>query len=289
MEYRRRHRKTRRLHSLRGGTYTVYTAVFLVFFGVVYVLAASKAGDWLAGSVIAPVMLKLAPTVSIAPRPTVTPAVENTSENTVDIQMIPTTCFALQMGVYASKENAEKQAKALQEIGAAGYLVQDAERFRVLAAGYTDEESAKKVSAQLLSEGVESRIYPITCAGRTLHVTASKTQVTALQTTAVGMTELLDELYHAAISFDREAQNVEDGASGLRGLRDVAADREDMLATMANDDASEVIGMAAFYATVRRGIEDVMEIKEKKQFTAKLKYLYLSGFEAYRSYMEGES
>ena len=63
------------------------------------------------------------------------------SSRSEDIALPALTCYTLQMGVFSSAENAQKQSDTLKSQGAGGYVLQDGDRYRVLAAGYALELS----------------------------------------------------------------------------------------------------------------------------------------------------
>ena len=97
----------------------------------------------------------------------------------IDIAVLPAlNCYMLQMGVYSSHENAQKEAERLRALGAAGYIFADSSsgetRYRVMASGYDSEQSAKSVKDRLTSEGVEAAMYTLSSPQASFRVTADK-------------------------------------------------------------------------------------------------------------------
>lgn len=284
MEYRKRKRRIRRPAVRRNDTAVAYTVVVCVFFGIVYLISASRFGTWLAVHWVAPVFAQAeqVSAATAAPAATDTPKPVEREETSIDVPA--QTCYALQIGVYSSKENAEQQAKSLQQIGAAGYIVQDGDRYRVLAAGYTDEESCNQVGQQLLQEGIESRVYEMPGGTRTLRITATQSQLSALQSAVNGMPTLLAGLYDLAIRFDKETMRIDQGVVSLRSLYSAAMQCRDALADVKSENEPELAGIESFYNAVLSGMDQAMEITEKIPFTANLKYLYLSAMQSYQTY-----
>ncbi|NCB31788.1 MAG: SPOR domain-containing protein, partial [Clostridia bacterium] len=169
MEYgRRRRRKAYRTSKSRMGSDASSGAgramiVLLMIAAIVYLVSASAAGTWLAEHVMAPAFEALASyTGKEAPiEDTPVEDVQQVSLSTdgssvsANIALPALDCYALQMGVFSSQDNAEKQAQALQGQGAGGYVLQDGDRYRVLAAGYAQEAEAKEVKDRLVNEGMD--------------------------------------------------------------------------------------------------------------------------------------
>lgn len=255
MEYRRRRRGGASRRHMAAAP--AYIAIFAVFFGIVYLLSASRLSAWIAENWIAPA-LKSNTEASSSPIP---PASSASAEPvtlvldtvTREIVLPEQTAYALQMGAYGQQENAQAQANALSDIGAAGYILQDGERYRVLASAYGDEESADKVAAQLLAEGVESRKLPLTRAKRVFSVTGTVSQMESVLDAVEGVDPLIDQLYDAFIAFDKEQQSV---SQGIGALEDIRMDAQRRLASLAELDGGSgaIADVARFYQTVDEGL-----------------------------------
>ena len=115
----------------------------LMLAGIVYLVSASAAGTWLAEKVMAPAFEALAslgreqedltaPETEDLQQVSLSTAPSSRSE---DISLPALTCYTLQMGVFSSAENAQKQSDTLKSQGAGGYVLQDGDRYRVLGIG----------------------------------------------------------------------------------------------------------------------------------------------------------
>ena len=87
--------------------------------------------------------------------------------------------YFLQVGVYASQENAETEAKSIQSQCGAGYVYQDKEDFRVILSAYTSQDDAEIVQ-QRLADTMELKVLPIHVEEKNIQAT-SQEQNQALQ------------------------------------------------------------------------------------------------------------
>lgn len=292
MEYRRR-RKTG-YRPKHGGAYPAAIVVFFLFFGVVYALSASTAAGLVAENWVAPLfrankketlvaatpVVADSPVIQLAASPS--PAV---STRTVQITMPKLTCYALQMGAYESEENARTQAKALRSIGAAGYLYQDGQRCRVLAAGYPEESSLRKVADQLAGEGIESRAFTIESGQRTVTVSGSEEAILAMELAGENMERLLAAFYDAVIRLDTGETDVRQAAEGLR----IQAQTDKAALTMAlPGEEAEVLAVCGFFDKVAEQCTNPPDGDGQAEASAWMKHAYLSVVSAYCAYAQGE-
>lgn len=278
MEYRRNRRRPRRA----GGTSTfpAYVAVCAVFFGIIYLVSASRAGTWVANNWIAPALKSSDNAISSTAEPSVRPTPETVviDQMTQEAVLPERLFYALQIGVYADEDNANAQALALAKIGAAGHVLVDGERYRVLASAYPDRESAQKVAAQLLNEGIESRVHVLTRAERRLTASGTGKQVESI-TRAVGQVdEVLDALYQAFISFDKDRLSVADGILSLRGMEQTARSAAQALDTESFSADSALGGVDHFYEIVIERLDALFEMgaSSTPAFSSALKEFYIT-------------
>ena len=86
---------------------------------------------------------QLAVEPSLTPAPTPVTRTFDESADSRQITVPATPWYAIQLGVFEAEESAGQQAEMYRSRGAAGYVWQDGERYRVLAAVYPSEEDAK--------------------------------------------------------------------------------------------------------------------------------------------------
>ena len=157
MEFARRRRRRRR-NGIRTMT------VLLMLGLAVYLITASAAGKWLSEKVMAPAFSALSELPLFtgggldsleneASEPSgdalsVSLSSDSSSfTSTLDVPSI--SCFALQMGVFSSKDNADKLSEEMRSKGAGGYVYSDGSVYRVLASCYQSESEARTVKERL--------------------------------------------------------------------------------------------------------------------------------------------
>ncbi|MDR0840248.1 MAG: SPOR domain-containing protein [Christensenellaceae bacterium] len=229
-----------------GGAGRAVVALLMVG-AIVYLVSASAVGTWLAEHVMAPAFDALAAYTGKQPGSEASPPEEarqvslSTDKSSVsaNISLPAIACYTLQMGVYSSADNAGKQAKDLQAQGAGGYILEDGGRYRVLAAGYADEASAKDVKSRLVSEGIDCTVYQLSAPGATFRVSAEQEQLRDVERGFGALYAAQSALMQAALAFDRDAQTV---AQGQQAAADILAQlRGDIEVLAPYTDASAAI------------------------------------------------
>lgn len=296
MEYRRRRRRKKRSAAASGGAKAVAALLFAGL--VIYFISASPVADWLSGNVVEPVFSgirnALQPqTAPPAALPEATPAAQAAaSEQTVSTTEITPpalTLYALQMGVYAQADNAKAQAASIQERGAAGYVLEDAGRYRVLAAAYQDEASLKTVREQLSAQGMESAAYTMTGLQPKLKVTALGEQAAGLQAAFLALYEAEQALCEQALRFDAETRSVSEGQAAVQEIASALAEAQAAFSGLAQADSPVLAQLAACYADCREAMtalttDDLQQ--STVDYSAKMKYTHLYMADRYLQLMK---
>ena len=138
MKNKRRRRIPYRKYTARpkqDGSFSFFVAVAILL-ALAYLGAATKAGTFLAEKVVRPVFEQL----GVFAGDRAAPEASSSPEGTVSYTAPAMDFYFLQVGVYASQENAETEAKSIQSQGGAGYVYQDKEDFRVILSAYTSQD-----------------------------------------------------------------------------------------------------------------------------------------------------
>lgn len=282
MEMRQVRRRTRRR---RKGTFS--PALFLiggVFAAVVYGIGASKLGTWLASSVVAPAIYRLAPVETPAPVLFTSAPAKEAEVETLAISLPAVRCYAVQIGVYGELANAEAQSESLRKLGAAGYISADGERYRVLAAGYPDESSMVKVRAQLEGSGIDSLTHEIVTDGMRLKVSGTPEQLEALEAALSFTAALPERLSEEVIRFDRDALGVAEGVEAMSGIRSLCVKHMsafDELDEKAGETLEPVKDYLDGVAALIDGLER-LDAGDTVPFSSAVKRLYLDAVFGYR-------
>lgn len=260
--------------------------VLVVFLVIAYLIGASKFGTWLATKVVAPMIRGSSPTVtSDLVIPSAAPAEETEQDmDTLVISLPAMHCYAIQMGVFEKKENAEAQSDNLQTLGAAGYVLLDGGMYRVLAAGYPDETSMEKVRAQLQSEGLDSRAYEVSANGLRLRVKSTDEQLERLEAALAFAAALPGRLSQAAIAFDRDAKSTASGVSEIKEIRDDCKTHAAVVSELSNNADTMLRPIANFLSDIHGLLADLCADSDAETpvFSAALKHLYLDAVFGYQ-------
>ncbi|MEE0766734.1 MAG: SPOR domain-containing protein [Christensenellales bacterium] len=292
MEFSRRRRRRPARRSSQPGSSGAGKAVMamLMLAGIVYLVSASAAGTWLAEKVMAPAFEALAslgreqedltaPETEDVQQVSLSTAPSSRSE---DIALPALTCYTLQMGVFSSAENAQKQSDTLKSQGAGGYVLQDGDRYRVLAAGYALESEAKEVKDRLVSEGMDCTVYAIEAPGATFRVSAEEGQLAQVESGFSALYQAQEAMTQAAIAFDRDGQNVSDGQAAVQQIQQ---DLEQQMAALAayGDSAPAIASLLACKGEFTAVLSPLVQsgASSHTEFAAALKYAQLAMTHSY--------
>ena len=186
----------------------------------------------------------------------------------------------LQMGVYSSHENAQKEAERLRALGAAGYIFADSSsgetRYRVMASGYDSEQSAKSVKDRLTSEGVEAAMYTLSSPQASFRVTADKSAIEDICGAFAAFDEAIDGIGQAVIRFDKESLSVADGKLICADILNAFDAKLTPLESFSGTDGTlgEILGA---YSDCRAQLDTVRggEYQSIVDFSSAMKYTHL--------------
>ena len=193
MKNKRRRRIPYRKYTARpkqDGSFSFFVAVAILL-ALAYLGAATKAGTFLAEKVVRPVFEQL----GVFAGDRAAPEASSSPEGTVSYTAPAMDFYFLQVGVYASQENAETEAKSIQSQGGAGYVYQDKEDFRVILSAYTSQDDAETVQ-QRLADTMELKVLPIHIEEKNIQTTTQE-QNQALQQGIELLLAAKDELFSA--------------------------------------------------------------------------------------------
>ena len=295
MEYRRRKRRRKAARARGGAGSPLLSLIALALIsGAVYFAATSNAGDWVAKNVMAPVVaffggggpnIEEEPGELLAEAPPSQEPLDFSSGGeaapvSAEMSLPALECYALQMGVYSSYENAASEAESLQARGAAGYIVEEASidgaRYRVLAAGYADEASARSVRESLAAAGTDSALYTLEAPSATFRVTAGDSALPGVRAGFEAFAAAQTALTGAAIRFDGESMSIAEGQALASGI--LTALEGDMASLIAcGEDGGALSMILSAYANVSSSLRSLIEANYQStvDFSAAMKYTQL--------------
>ncbi len=293
MEYRRRSRRRRNTSSGYAGKVFV---MLLVAGGIVYMVGASSAGEWVAQNVMAPVFRTVDRVISgtdeqDAPVPEVQPIVSTpvptvSEAITKEVALESVECFALQMGAFSTEANASTEAEALRKQGAGGFIIEDAGMYRVLAAGYENETDLDAVREQLSLQGLDSTKYPLVTDAATLNVTATEADIEVVENGLNLLTSLQSEMARESLAFDHENKTAAEGkqlASAWLEQIDTAIINIEQL-----PQNGIIMNISDCIYDVKDAIYELYSFDTESfvDFSAKMKYTHLYTVDAYSAMIE---
>jgi len=171
--------------------YVIVLAMAALLFAIVYFGLAGLIGSFISGllnnfisDVYPPEQqdtqdpLEEQPPERIEPTETDQEQIGNVITDRIEIEALMLS--AIQIGAFASRENAEELALQSQITGSAGFILFD-QFYRVVTAAYADSTDAETSKSALDTQGFESRIYPISYPGASIEVTATFEKVQSIK------------------------------------------------------------------------------------------------------------
>lgn len=298
MEYRQRrksrsHQGRARSRSKRTGGAGSFIVSLILIAGLVYVAVTSSIGEWVAREVMAPLFTAVSNIGSLNRAATDADTNVSTDNDSIDLssgktvstksanaQFAALNCYMLQMGVFSSSDNAQKEADRLRSLGAAGYIVTDDSsgetRYRVMASGYADEQSAKSVKERLYSEGIDTAVYLISSPEASFKITADDDSIDNACAAFSSFYNAVDGLSSAAIRFDKESMSISGGKQLCTDILNSLDEKLSTLSTYSNE-GSMLGEILSAYSDCKAQLSNLCETEYEStvDFSAALKYTHL--------------
>jgi len=300
MRYSRLKRKNRR-------RYTSVLLLGLLLFLAVYIGSASAAGNFISRIVTSflgsfantnqgedDASVRVPDTQLTVPdkadeTPDESPNESSSQKVTEQLDIAPFNLYAIQLGAFTSKENAEVAARELQAKGGAGYILND-KYFRLLAMGYASQADAQKVKQQLEKEGIESQIYSILVPGVNMEITASADKVSSVKSAFSMWIDRTKALEDMVKNLDTSAISVEDAKKGIEAtIGAFNSTLEQLKAYSATQESNHILaGLQELY---QKGIESLNgifagNVLDRVATSSKIKYTYIDMVYRYKQYID---
>lgn len=280
--------------------YMIVLTIGLLLFGVIYFFSAGFAGKSIS-EILVPILgsgnkqeeealedLKEQPELILPQNQDENQ--ENIREKVVEnLRIDPSKLYAIQIGAFNSRENAEIASRELQGMGGAGYIIED-NYFRVLAVGFPQEGDAQKVVDQLKTDGIESRIYEISIPGVNMEITASPEKVEGIKSSFSLWQEKTEQTRKTFEELDNQRITLETALVNIRGIRDELAQQLDMIKnyTATQESNGILTGIQEIYKAALSNIDDIVNggINHRVAFSSRLKYNNMYMVFLFKDYME---
>lgn len=260
-----------------------------------YLIGAGAAGSWLADNVINPVFnggnanaaasfTESARTVTPGETPSASPSAAPPSGRTEErITVNEISVYALQMGAFSDKANAETAAAAVKAKGGAGYIVYDGSLYKVLVAGYTDRNDADQVMASLKTQGMETTLYELKSGTLTFKIGAERAQIDAVKACFDAAPDTVAALEQIIFDADK-GKNVDGDISALKDRISGVAD--DFSAAVSSGETS-MKDVADYFGRFRDTVAGipVSSSVSAAGFSSALKYALIQVAADYSSFL----
>lgn len=258
-----------------GGKGMIAIVVIVVLAAAVYLIGASKVGEFLSENVVDPIVGVFSPNDEGTPandddkdKPSATKSI-----NTIDFSIPEFSLYALQAGVFSDTENAQKYADELINKGGAGYVVEFDEGFRVLIAGYLNEDDAKNVKERLLEEqNMDTSIIEISGSAITSKVEADSTTADLLANAAIN--DDIKKMTEISLSKDKGEITEDQAIEQLTQLKEKSASMVEKMQSAGEDELAKAL--KEYYGAVDNAIEGALNSSEEVAFSSAIKSAYLA-------------
>lgn len=247
MEYRRRRKKRNHRNGAYGNYYNrntskrekgsgMFGAILVVILtaGLIYMLIGTSVGTLITQNV-----LKSCSNIE-SPSPTVPAYSDNlvslNPETLIseEITFPGINMFSLQMGVYSDSNTASGLVSSLKALGAAGYVLETNNGYKVFASCYDTEAAAQSVCDRLRNQGYDCMITPIECDEVVIRIDVLESSIEKIKKVCEYAHTVTSNLYKEVINFDSEERSVDYGRAiieeiitNINTVRDGISDSSD--------------------------------------------------------------
>jgi len=197
---------------------------------------------------------------------------------------------AVQIGAFASRENAEKLAMESQITGNAGFILLD-QFWGVMTAAYADIQDADRAKSALDAQGFESRIYPISYPGVSLEITASFEKVQNIKEAFEILNDGKAAIAQTKNGLEKEEIKATDANDRIRTIKTSLENKLSVINEyrIPQQDVYVLDGLIGLY---ENAIEDLSLVLNENNIDnhiailSKIRYTYISMTYDFKLYME---
>ena len=276
--------RTENFEKTDGKSGIFFFLAILAIAAAIYFIGAAKVGKFLTDKVFAPVFSLLTGSEEEQQEPGNSIVSETQSTlaqqgETFALALQETHIYALQAGAYADESNAIEYAQTLKNKGGAGYIQFDGEIYRVFIAAYASQENAENVIQRLESEqNMNTKLYEIICAGKTVSVTADAQTKQDLETATAEVSNYAMQLIELALEYDKGNLDVSAAAEKLNEMATKAKEQQKTIAALqqAGVTGNYITALQVYYEEIIQILGNVQEEPSQTEMSAFIKYSYMS-------------
>jgi len=227
--------------------------ILVLIAGVIYVIFATSAGEWLAENVANPVFSVFSSSASPSPSSSVSSTSSQAVTDKVTIE--ENTYYALQYGIFADKDNAATAASYIKARGGAGYLRTEDDKYRCIIATFKTKSDADAVKENLESEDISTIVREVKSEELSFNITASETQTQSIKNSIEGVLSAADKLIELSIKNDK-GEDIKDDLDTL--AEDLDTIYQD-INSLTENEGGEIAKIKSIVSTVKNTVDDLNE------------------------------
>lgn len=221
---------------------------------------------------------------------------ENSAETSESADLVDTdmsigawSIYVVQSGSYTDSENADNAAREIRDIGGAGYIIKDADNYRVMATAFSNEYDADLVRQSLTSDVYSALVYKLSFGDISFTVSAREADAKTIS----GAIAQWPELIKTTLDVIRKCETGEmTGADTVVAVKEITAQltntSEALKAVPGTDNSGFLKSLSDMYAEAASVLSDVTSQTtiEPGQTLGRVKYAYIGMCWDYRQLVE---
>ena len=273
--------KTEHFGKTEGKNGIFFFLAILAIAAAIYFIGAAKVGKFLTDKVFAPVFSLLTGSEE-EQQESQTSEIQSTvaqQGESFTLTLPETHVYALQAGAYADENNATEYAQTLKNKGGAGYIQFDGEIYRVFIAAYSSQENAENVIQRLESEqNMQTKLYEIICAGKTISVTADAQTKEELEAATNEAPNYVAQLIDLALEYDKGNIDVSSAIEKLNEMGMKAKEQQKKIASLqqVGITGNYITALQVYYEEIIQILGEVNETYSQTEMSAFIKYAYMT-------------
>lgn len=259
--------------------------ILILAAAVIYIVAATKAGDIFSEKVIIPAVEFFAGKNADTPPSEVASAVFSDQDDLItdELTLPQIAQYLLQYGVFSSEENAENAAKELFSIGGAGYIREEDGQFRVIISGYSSREDAINVKDRLETDrGMQTKLIELTAPELNCTITSNPDHLESVRNIIAEIQKTHDELLNSALELDKGILSAEDASAHLDQFKSAIKTHHSTVNTLSEKtDDPLITALDNYFIKVNNSAETIDDDLSGALLSSALKRAYIGSAYAY--------
>lgn len=205
------------------------------------------------------------------------------------IEMPAVTIYAVQLGAFSDASNAKGFADKIRAQQYAGYIIQDKNIYRVIAAAYDDSETANKMKVDLKNKNIESQIYSFQVKAANITISAVSDNVLLVQRSFSDIEQWFKMLGEWSSALDKGTLKGEDVVKFMEqnaaAVQERYAGLHKLVESNKGDAAFE--GLDKLYGLMVQQISAMDKAsRDIKQLALNIRYDYIEIMDQYKRYRD---